>query len=63
LAAELVDNRHLPALLVSVGHELTMCAWRLAGALALDMVVCHQRLMKIAVEGPMPVVSFIEHLS
>jgi hypothetical protein len=61
--AELMDDRHLPALLIEVGHQLTMRAWRLAGSLALDVVVLYRRLVEVTIQGTMPVVPIVEHLS
>jgi len=60
---ELVHNRHLSALLIEVGHQLTVRAWRLAGPLVLDVVILHWRLVEVTVPGTIPVVPIVEHLS
>jgi hypothetical protein len=58
-----MDDRHLSALLIEVGHQLAMRAWRLAGSPALDVIVLHRHLLEITVQGAVPVVPIVEHLS
>jgi hypothetical protein len=54
--AELVDDRHLPAVLIEVGHQLAVRAWRLARPSAPNVIVLYRCLVEVAVDGTMPVV-------